>query len=134
MNLFIKIICWMGGIAALISAAFVAFMMYLFSDMCGNYEHSVFQSPDAKYKAVIFQRDCGATTGFSTQISILPSNEALMNESGNIFAMEGHSNDVAPKVEWLNDVTLKITSSSENTVYLSEASFGWFNKFSIVYE
>lgn len=134
MNLFIKVICWMGGIAALISAGFVAFMMYLFSDMCGNYEYSTLQSPDAKYKAVIFQRDCGATTGFSTQISILSANEDLINESGNIFTMDGHPNDVAPKVEWLNDTTLKITRSSANTVYLSETSLGLFNKFTIVYE
>jgi hypothetical protein len=28
-------------------------------------------SPDGRRDAVMFQRDCGATTGFSTQISIL---------------------------------------------------------------
>ena len=42
-------------------------------------------SPDGKYKAVLFVRDCGATTGFSTQVSLLRSNAQLKNGSGNLF-------------------------------------------------
>jgi len=34
-------------------------------DMCGNEIYSVVVSPNKKHKAVLFQRDCGATTGFS---------------------------------------------------------------------
>ncbi len=29
-------------------------------------------NPDNAYMAILFERDCGATTGFSTQISVLP--------------------------------------------------------------
>lgn len=41
-------------------------------------------SPDGERDAVMFQRDCGATTGFSTQISILDAGHQL-SESGNTF-------------------------------------------------
>ena len=33
----------------------------------------------------MFERDCGATTGFSTQVSILNPGEALPPEGGNVF-------------------------------------------------
>ena len=37
---------------------------------CGNDLVKEVPSPNGKMKAVVFQRDCGATTGFSTQISL----------------------------------------------------------------
>ena len=45
-------------------------------------------SPTKQLKAVVFQRDCGATTGFSIQISIMPANIALPNEGGNVFVAD----------------------------------------------
>lgn len=134
MNLFIKIICWLGGGAAFISICFQFFLMYLLSDMCGNYPYASIESPDTNYKAVIFQRDCGATTGFSTQISILPVNKTLKNESGNIFTMDGHPEEVAPLLKWLDNSTLKVSINSKNKIYLSESSYGLINKIKIVYD
>jgi hypothetical protein len=45
--------------------------------MCRNDLAAESVSPDKQYKAVIFKRDCGTTTGFNTQISILYTNEKL---------------------------------------------------------
>jgi hypothetical protein len=60
------------------------------SDGCGNSIVSRSASPDGRRVAVLFQRDCGATTGFSTQISILPAGEQAL-EAGNAFrADDGH--------------------------------------------
>lgn len=54
------------------------------TDACQNTVASRSLSPDGKHVAVLFQRDCGATTGFSTQISILdPSGSP--SGSGNTF-------------------------------------------------
>jgi hypothetical protein len=53
--------------------------------MCGNdvlHEHV---SPDGNLKVVVFQRDCGATTGFSTQASLLRAKKKLPSGPGNIF-------------------------------------------------
>jgi hypothetical protein len=56
-----------------------------FDNMCGNQILSESSSPDRTYRVVVFRRDCGATTGFSTQVSVLKAMQALPNESGNLF-------------------------------------------------
>jgi hypothetical protein len=53
--------------------------------MCGNKLIAQSLSGDKDYKAVMFQRDCGATTGFSTQFSILGANKELENVNCNIL-------------------------------------------------
>lgn len=54
------------------------------SDTCSNTIISQSDSPTGEHTAVMFQRDCGATTGYSTQISILPRGESPLG-SGNAF-------------------------------------------------
>lgn len=54
--------------------------------MCGNRIVSTEMSPDRAMKAVLFERDCGATTGFSSQVSVLRAEEELPNAGGNAFA------------------------------------------------
>ena len=59
--------------------------------MCRNEALDERISPDGKLKVVVFQRDCGATTGFSTQASIVGAREAVPKGSGNIFIADtGH--------------------------------------------
>ena len=57
------------------------------SDTCGNVEISRILSPDGKHEAVLFQRDCGATTDFSTQISIVQAGSSASG-SGNAFVAD----------------------------------------------
>lgn len=54
------------------------------SDACENTTASRLISPDGTHAATLFQRDCGATTGYSTQISVLDNGEAPA-DSGNAF-------------------------------------------------
>ena len=54
------------------------------SDQCANTIVSKIDSPDGAHSAVLFQRDCGASTGFSTQISIIDRG-AAPSGSGNTF-------------------------------------------------
>lgn len=54
------------------------------SDACSNEVITRLASPDGEREAVMFLRDCGATTGFSTQISILEAGEQLSG-GGNTF-------------------------------------------------
>jgi hypothetical protein len=56
--------------------------------MCGNREISSTPIPGTKYKVVVFERDCGATTGFSTQASIIKATAKLKNVNGNIFTAD----------------------------------------------
>ncbi|MDP5205496.1 hypothetical protein ORI99_00335 [Alishewanella sp. SMS9] len=133
MNRVFKILIWLGKIAFIISAIVViAFYLWL-PDMCGNYFHSERFSPNGEFKAVTFQRDCGATTGFSTQISILDADDKLENEMGNVFRMSGHPDKVAPNVVWESDSVLKIDKHITGKEYFTETSYGWFNPIKVQY-
>jgi hypothetical protein len=55
-------------------------------------------SPGNQKRAVLFQRDCGATTGFSTNISILDHNQALPHSAGNVFVGDGNHGAVVMDV------------------------------------
>jgi hypothetical protein len=43
-------------------------------DMCADTVIKTALSPDGRRKAVLFERNCGATTGFSTQVGIYRAN------------------------------------------------------------
>lgn len=60
-------------------------MSLLFPDMCGNDITRKIDSPNKDYVAYLFTRDCGATTRYSYQLSILKNGEELENEGGNTF-------------------------------------------------
>lgn len=56
--------------------------------MCGNRILSEHPSPNGKHKVVVFERDCGATTNFSTQASIIETDGDLPPGGGNIFVAD----------------------------------------------
>lgn len=54
--------------------------------MCGNQIVSETYSPNKKYKAVIFVRDCVTTTGYSTQVATIEHDSQLSNSLwGNVL-------------------------------------------------
>ena len=73
---------------------------------CSNTIKSEITSPDGKYVATAFIRDCGATTDFSPQVHVRPSGERLA-ETGNVFVGD-HSDKV--EIEWLSASHLVIYS------------------------
>jgi hypothetical protein len=94
-------------------------------DPCGNEVISEQYSPNREFRAVVFQRDCGATTGFSTQVSVLAAKQRFPTEGswlqstkpGNVFVADtDHGN--APsgsgggpdiRLEWTGPRHLRIT-------------------------
>lgn len=110
----------------------------LFEDMCGNKIISEIPSPDLKLKAVIFTRNCGATTGFSTQVSLIPITENLSNTGGNILTTS--SNGKAPiwkhggipvEVNWESKERLKISYHRGAETFTKEVNF---QGITIIYE
>ena len=82
--------------------------------MCGNEVAQTVASPSGQLKVIVFSRDCGATTGFSTQVSIVPAKDTLPNDSGNILILDG----VVPlKVQWGSDSTLTLTGLGSSRVF-----------------
>jgi hypothetical protein len=93
-------------------------------NLCGNQIAQEVASPSGTFRAVVFERDCGATTGFSTQISILPATARLTNETGNIFVAEDKQGVpldshgvVHIMVEWKGDHALIISYPSAAQVF-----------------
>jgi len=113
---------------------FLALVFYLSADdMCGNGIHAEVHSPDHRYKAIVFQRDCGATTGFSTQVSILKIDAELQNDSGNIFVISGHPEAHALQLTWLSNTELLINRTLDASEARAEKSLGLINKITVSY-
>ena len=97
---------------------------------CGNEILGSLYSPTKLLKAVVFQRDYGATTGFSIQISIMPANIALPNEGGNVFVADtdhgkspsGPGGGPPVQVEWKGESSLNITYDNRARVFLRKDS------------
>ena len=96
------------------------------SRQCTNDLIARIPSPDARYDAVVFQRDCGATTGFSTQVSILRSRDSLPSDSsGNVFVADtdhgkapaGPGGGPSVDVRWTSPDSLEIRRDPRTRVF-----------------
>lgn len=67
--------------------------------LCRNEPVAAYPSPDGATKVVVFQRDCGATTGFSTQASLIQGSEDFPNDGGNLFIADTN-HGAAPGAPW----------------------------------
>jgi len=72
---------------------------------CGNDQVEEFPSPDGARKAVMYRRDCGATTDFSRQICILPRTRSLPNWPRPVFASDG---DMVVVPKWSDPLHLTV--------------------------
>jgi hypothetical protein len=111
------------------------FDWYFTELMCGTQIFQEVYSPDNDYKAVVFQRDCGATTGFTTQISILKASKELPNNIGNIFAMDGHPDWTNAQLHWDTNRSLSVSYSESYRVFTQKETY-WYllSKVDIDYE
>lgn len=51
-------------------------------------------------KAIVFERDCGGTTRFSTQISVISEASDLPNQVGNVFICGGAPDESKIALHW----------------------------------
>ena len=101
---------------------FLLIMCFLVSVACGinipcdNEIKQELVSPDGRYTATAFIRDCGATTGFSPQVHLRRTGQK-MAAAGNVF-IGNHSNEI--KIQWLSANELEISSAGEVAHSLKE--------------
>jgi hypothetical protein len=88
-------------------------------DPCGNEVSQTVISPSGKLKAVVFNRNCGATTGDNTQVSIIPAAEALPGGAGHTLILDG---TVPLKIEWRSNSELHLGSVGAAKPFLQSAS------------
>ena len=83
---------WVGlvllGMVLFTAATWLAFFWFVTGPLCGNEVLQELPSPGAPLVAVVFRRDCGATTDVSTQLSILARGATLQNRAGNVFVAD----------------------------------------------
>jgi hypothetical protein len=54
---------------------------------CGNKVLQVVVAPDGRHRAFVYRRDCGATTGFSTQVSVEAGASSLPGEPDPVLVL-----------------------------------------------
>ena len=95
---------------------------------CANRVISEWPSPDGSRHAVVFERDCGATTGFSTQVSVVAPGRVPAG-GGNIFIADGDHGAVPPgpgggppvHVQWLGPRMLEVRYPPRARLFAPEA-------------
>lgn len=90
----------------LVFTLFPTALLFGCNNVCENQPLQTIASPSGGLKVIVFSRNCGATTGFNTQVSILPGNETLANEGGNTF-VAGTSLPIV--IRWTSDSALEIS-------------------------
>jgi hypothetical protein len=129
MNLTMKIISIIVGsiIVGLIGAVSLLFLFIhlLFSGACANEILSTDDSPNGRYTAYTFTRDCGATTSVSYQLSILKKDKELNNKGGNTFVSKQEFD-----VEWADNMQLDVAYPESAMTYKMDNKVG---KVDIVY-
>ena len=94
-------------------------LLYLYSP-CANEVMQEAVAPDGTRRAVVFQRDCGATTWFSTQVAIVWGANELPDEPGNVFIADNHPETTQTEVRWLNSATLKVSTKALEGAHKAE--------------
>jgi hypothetical protein len=114
------------------SKALFAFVCLCFASagcgLCRNEVTAEHKSPNGRSKAVVFQRDCGATTDFSTQVSIIDSTKGMPNWAGNAFRADSdhgiipvdEKGVIQVRLTWESPRTLVITYPRGARIFLKE--------------
>jgi len=100
------------------------------SDVCSNSIVDERTDPSGEWKAVMFQRDCGSITGFSTQISIIRSNGQPAG-AGNVFradddhgtARVGYWGGPWTRMKWTGRNDLLVRYADKSRIFAQKNDF-----------
>lgn len=122
------------AVAILACVLLLAFCVYeMAGNFCGNDIIQKLPAPDGRHVAFLFQRDCGATTGFSSQISLFPKDAAhLPNDSGNLFVASQDKGDgpLGPwhgplvRMRWIDSKLLEVRYNHAAQTFAREEKLG----------
>jgi hypothetical protein len=100
-------------------------------DLCDNSIVQVVDAPGGRISAVVFERSCGATTEFSTQVSVVQS-DAKPSDGGNVFVADDNRGSAAASawggpwvdVRWRSAHELIVRYDAASRVYKAEPLVG----------
>ena len=110
-----------------LSSSFISASILLLAgcmDSCRNEIIERLNSPGGKYEAVFFERNCGATTGYSKILYLSDSKKKinLDDHKNYVFSMVG---ETKVDVEWQNDDLLFVhNSASRDEVFIRSLKWG----------
>jgi hypothetical protein len=89
------------------------------SDDCEDTIRTSAVSPDGKYIATVYERDCGATADLSIIVNLRDASTKFNGREGRVFIVKGQ-----PQVDigWNDKTSLKIACSSTN-IFKQEKSW-----------
>lgn len=101
------------------------------SDSCKNTVLTRSTSPGGKWDALMLERSCGATTDFSTEISVLKAGGAGLG-GGNIFVGDNDHGVARPgrwggpwaEIKWLSPTRLLVRYAAGSRVFLQSKAVG----------
>jgi hypothetical protein len=122
-----RFIRWIGISVAAVGAAIVGGVVsidYFMSGFgaCKTTVHGSIPSPDASKSIIIFEKECGATVGFNTQVSIAPSRGTFSADRYPPFYVVSGRQEVVAK--WLGDEAVEVSAvpGAERTYRREERS------------
>lgn len=79
-------------------------------------------SPDGKYIATVYERDCGATTDFSTSVNLRQSGIPFSGKEGDVFTVQG---ELIINLFWEGSTSLRVNCAKceDNDVFKREVSW-----------
>lgn len=111
------------GLLVLLVGGLLVVVWALGNLMCGSDVFQEVYSPNREYKALVYEYNCGATTGFSTQIALLESDATLHNRTKSVFGANGYPDWFNIKLTWEDDTHLVIEHNGKPIPYTAETAY-----------
>jgi len=90
-------------------------------ELCKNELVQTLRSPDGRFDAVVFTRSCAASTGYNTQLSIVPAGSGVGDAEGNALVVRGDPRIV---VRWETRRRLGVTGLGDANTKLKLTRIG----------
>jgi len=90
---------------------------------CEDTAKTIAPAPDREYEASVYERDCGATTDFSTIVNLHLVGEDRTNQNGIVFVAKGQKE---VQITWLANrkVNIICKDCSSVDIFRNETSWG----------
>lgn len=116
---------WLIGMSILLLFVFI-----LWLPDCENTRYETLYSPNRAHKAILYARDCGATTGYATNISLAKADEDIDTgfriftadyDNGKANLHPVHPELIDINVRWINDRLLELSYMKRMRGYLRKS-------------
>ena len=109
------------GYRSIVAALLATLALSACGELCKNELVQILRSPDGRFDAIVFTRSCAASTGYTTQLAVLPAETVLPDAEGNALVVRGDPRIV---VRWETRRRLRVTGLGDAATKLKLARVG----------